>query len=78
MSKRGSPVLRQSLWLAAVTARRFRPGFNKYYEAKVAEGKHPSVVTGAIARKLVHLIFLLWTEDRPFDPKYQWTAASPK
>jgi transposase len=76
MSKRGSPVLRHSLWLAAVSARRFNPEFKEYYDTKRAQGKHPNVVTGAIARKLAHLIFALWTDNRPFDPNYKWTAGS--
>lgn len=77
MSKRGSPVLRHSLWLAAVSARRFHPEFKAYYETRKAQGKHPKVITGAIARKLAHLLFALWTDNRPFDPNYQWTAGSP-
>ena len=76
MSKRGSPVLRHSLWLAAVSARRFNPKFKEYYDTKRAQGKHPKVVTGAIARKLAHLIFALWTDNRPFDPNYKWTDGS--
>lgn len=72
MSKRGSPVLRNSLWMAAVSARRFNPEYKEYYDSKRSEGKHSGVVTGAIARKLTHLIYALWTADRPFDPDYRW------
>jgi len=57
MSKRGSPMLRNSLWLAAVSARRFNPELKAYYELKCRQGKHPSVATGAVARRLVHLIY---------------------
>lgn len=76
MSKRGSPVLRHRLWMAAVAARRFNPEYKEYYDTKRAEGKHSSVVTGAIARKLVHLIYALWTNDRPFEPEYEWNRIS--
>lgn len=76
MSKRGSPVLRHSLWMAAVSARRFNPEYKEYYDNKRAEGKHSSVVTGAIARKLTHLIHALWTAERPFDPDYRWEPPS--
>lgn len=73
MSKRGSPVLRNSLWLAAVSARRFNPELKAYYELKRSQGKHSNVATGAVARKLVHLIYSLWKDNRPYDPDYQWS-----
>lgn len=73
MSKRGSPVLRNSLWLAAVSARRFNPELKAYYELKRSQGKHSSVATGAVARRLVHLIYSLWKNNRAYDPDYQWS-----
>lgn len=39
MSKRGSPVLRNSLWLAAVSARRFNPELKAFYEIEVQPGQ---------------------------------------
>lgn len=77
MSKRGSPVLRNSLWLAAVSARRFNPERKAFYELKCSQGKHSSVATGAVARRLVHLIYSLWKENRPFDPNYTWSPTNP-
>lgn len=73
ISKRGSPVLRNSLWLAAVSARRYMPDMKHYYETKLAQGKHVNVATGAVARKLVHIIYTLWKEQRPYDPNHQWS-----
>lgn len=77
MSKRGSPVLRNSLWLAAVSARRFNPELKAFYELKCSQGKHSSVATGAVARRLVHLIYSLWKDNRPYDPNYIWSQANP-
>jgi len=74
ISKRGSPVLRHALWLAAVSARRFNPEFKAYYESKLDQGKHPNVATCALARKLVHVIHSIWTNQRPFDPAYRWKS----
>lgn len=54
MSKRGSPELRRALWLAAVSARRFNPDLNVYYEAKKQQGKHGKVATGAVATLGLH------------------------
>jgi len=73
MSKRGSTVLRNSLWLATVSARRFNPELRSYYELKRSQGKHSNVATGAVARKLVHLIYSLWKDNRAYDPDYQWS-----
>ncbi len=73
ISKRGSPVLRNSLWLAAISARRFNPELKAFYELKCSQGKHSSVATGAVARRLVHLIYSIWMENRPFDPDYAWS-----
>ena len=73
ISKRGSPTLRNSLWMAAVTARRFNPELKAFYEAKRAQGKHSGVATGAVARRLVHLIYSIWKDNRPFEPDYKWS-----
>ena len=73
LSKRGSPVLRHSIWMAAISARRFNPELKEFFENKRSQGKHTQVATGAVARRLVHLIYSLWKENRPFDPNYQWS-----
>lgn len=73
ISKRGSPHLRRAIWLAAISARRFNPELRAYYQAKRAEGKHSGVATGAVARRLVHIIHAVWRQQRPFDIDYRWT-----
>lgn len=74
MSKRGSPELRRAIWLAATSARRFNPELSAYYETKKQQGKHPMVATGAVARRLVHLIYSVWSRERAFDPDYRWSS----
>ncbi len=76
LSKRGSPVLRHSIWMAAVSARRFNPELKEFFDNKRSQGKHTQVATGAVARRLVHLIYSLWKDNRPFDPSYQWSPNS--
>ena len=76
ISKRGSPVLRNSLWMAAVAARRFNPELREFYEKKKREGKHSNVATGAVARKLIHMIFSLWKNNRPYESDYQWSPGN--
>lgn len=72
ISKRGSPELRRAVWLAAVCTQRFNPKLRAYCEAKKQERKHPRVATGAVARRLLHLIHLAWTHNQPYDPDYKW------
>jgi len=72
MSKRGSPVLRYSLWMAAVSARRFNPQLKEFYELKRSQGKHANVATGAVARRLAHLVYSIWKNNKPFEPDHQW------
>lgn len=72
ISKRGSPHLRRAIWLAAMTARRFNPQLREYYESKRAQGKHPMVATGAVARRLVHIIYAVWTQNTVFSLDYRW------
>lgn len=73
ISKRGSPHLRRAIWLAAISARRFNPQLREYYDSKLAQGKHPFVATGAVARRLVHIIHAVWTRNYPFNADYCWT-----
>ena len=76
ISKRGSPYLRRVLWLAANVARRCNPIFKAFYEKKLAEGKHPQVVIGAVAKKLCLLIHACLSKNEPFNPDYQWKSGS--
>jgi len=72
MSKRGSPVLRHSLWLAAVSAQRFNSQLKEFYELKRSKGKHSNVATDAVAKRLVYIIYSIWKNNRPFELDYQW------
>lgn len=66
MSKRGSPYLRQALWQAAFAASRFDPQLRAFYKRKRAEGKTHGTAIGAICRKLLHRIYVVLKEDRPY------------
>lgn len=57
MTKRGSPHLRRSLFLAANIARMHDPELKAFYEKKRREGKRHSAATCAAARKLTLRIF---------------------
>lgn len=66
MSKRGSPYLRQAIWQAAFAASRFDPQLQAYYKRKRSEGKTHRTALGAICRKLLHRIYIILKEDRPY------------
>ena len=66
MSKRGSPYLRHALWQAAFAASRFDPQLRDYYQRKRAEGKAHGTALGAVCRKLLHRIYIILKEERPY------------
>jgi len=66
MSKRGSPYLRHALWQAAFVAIRFDPELQAYYQRKRAEGKAHGTALGAACRKLLHRIYIVLKEERPY------------
>lgn len=68
MSKRGSPYLRRAIWLAASVAKMYNPILRDFYEQKRAEGKHPLVATGAVARKLTYIIHVVLRDRKPYEP----------
>jgi transposase len=63
MSKRGNAYLRHALFIA----RQHNPELKAYFEKKIGEGKHYFSATCAVERKLVHLIWAVWTRGTPFE-----------
>jgi transposase len=66
MSKRGSPYLRHAIWQAAFAASRFDPQLRDYYQRKRAAGKAHGTAVGAVGRKLLHRIYVILKEERPY------------
>lgn len=66
MSKRGSPYLRHALWQAAFMASQHDPQLRAYYRRKRAEGKAHGTALGAVCRKLLHRIYVVLKENRPY------------
>lgn len=67
ISKRGNKYLRHILFNAAFTAKRCNPEFTRYYEKKIAQGKHHTSIICALERKLVHVIYAVWSRQTPFE-----------
>jgi transposase len=68
MSKRGSPHLRRAVFLAANVAAFHDPALSAYYQKKRLEGKHHYTAIGAIARKLICIIYAVLRDNKPYVP----------
>lgn len=69
ISKRGSPPLRRAVWQAAFAALRHNPELRVYYQKKRQQGKHHKVALGATARKLLHVVWRLLTDNRLYEER---------
>lgn len=69
ISKRGNRYLRFVLFNAAFIARQKNPSLKAYFEKKMKEGKHYYSALCAVERKLVHLIWAVWTRGTPFEKR---------
>jgi len=74
MSRRGHDLVRRYLWMAALSAIRFNPAVRALYaRVVVKQPQRKAVAVGHAMRKLLHLVWALWTTDRPFNPQqYPW------
>lgn len=67
ITKRGNTYLRYLLFNCAFIAKKHNPELRKYYEKKISEGKHHFSALCAIERKLIHIIYAVWTRGTPFE-----------
>jgi transposase len=67
MSKRGSPHLRRTLWLAAICASRSNPDLASYLQHRLDQGKPWGTAMGAVARKLLSRIYVILKYNRPYE-----------
>ena len=66
MSKRGSPYLRRTFWLAAISGIRFNPALKSIYDKKCAQGKHHAVAVSAVMHKLCNIVFAILKTNQPY------------
>jgi transposase len=69
ISKKGNRYLRSMLFNAAFIARQKNSDLKKYFEKKISEGMHYTKALCAVERKLIHLIFAVWTRGTPFEKR---------
>lgn len=70
LSKTGNAHLRKALYMPAIVAKRFNPIVRTFCNRLIANGLLPAQAVGAAMRKLLHLIYGVLKNDRPFDPNY--------
>ena len=66
ISKRGSPMLREALYLAAFPASKCNPVCKQLYDRLRAKGKHHILCLTAVARKLLLIVYSVLKNDRDF------------
>lgn len=66
----GHQRLRDSLYMAALSAIRYNPVIRTYYERMLKRGKAKKVAVIASARKLLHICFALARKGEDWDPDY--------
>lgn len=75
ISKKGNAHLRESLYMAAISAGNNNPTLIPFYER--LKDRLPAKKQGIVAvmRKLLILIYTLWKTGEEYDPSHQWQGA---
>jgi transposase len=76
MSKKGNDLVRKMLYMSALNGIQHNPLIRAYYARLKAKGKSNGVALGHCMRKLLHLIYAIWTTGKDFDPAYGNRPAS--
>ena len=66
ISKRGSPLLRQALFLAANVARQNDENVKRFYDKKRSEGKHHYSALNAVAAKLLRIVYWVLKNNKEY------------
>lgn len=69
ISKRGNSYLRHVLFNAAFIAKHRNSDLGAYMQKKISEGKHYFSAMCAVERKLVHIIYAVWSRGTPFEKR---------
>ena len=68
ITKRSSPYLRRSIWIAATVACFKDPALSFYYKKLIDRGKKHLTAVGAVARKMCNIIFSVLKNKKPYTP----------
>lgn len=67
LSKRGSPYLRRAIWQAAFITAFHDLALSIYYQKLKQRGNSHGTAIGAVSRKIVNIIFAVWTQNKPYE-----------
>ena len=70
VSKMGSRRLRKALYMPALSAARFNPVLEAFYQKLIAKGKPKKVALIAVMRKLLVIAYGVLKSGKAFDPHY--------
>lgn len=70
MSKVGNSNLRKAFFLPAMVALKYNPIFIEFKARLLEAGKSKMLIVGAAMRKLVHIIYGVLKNNKPFDPEW--------
>ena len=70
LSKAGNANLRQTLYMPAISAKRWNPIVKVFCDRLLASGHRPMEVVAAAMHKLLHIAFGVLKSGKPFDPHY--------
>jgi len=70
ISKKGNQHLRLAVYMPAISAIKTNPKMITYYDRMIEKGKPKKAGVVAVARKLLLLIYFLWTNEVEYDPAY--------
>ena len=70
MAKTGNAQLRKAVYMPAVVAKNHNPIVKEFCNRLEAKGKLKMVVVGAAMRKLLHIVYGVLKNGKPFDPNY--------
>jgi transposase len=68
LAKRGIPIAKHSLYLAAVASVRHNTELNKLFHDKVSSGKSKKEALIIVAKKLASIIYSLFKHNQPYNP----------
>jgi transposase len=66
ISKRGSPLLRKALFLAANVARQNDDNLKQFYNKKISEGKHHFSALNAVAAKVLRIVYWVLKNNKEY------------
>jgi transposase len=66
ISKRGSPLLRKALFLAANVARQNDDNLKRFYDKKISEGKHHFSALNAVAAKVLRIVYWVLKNNKEY------------